>query len=1459
MSLRKHFSFQSENNLKPQLNSKEVNQVLSEIKKNLDIKKAREKPVLLKETKQNLEGDKISQKPIKPAKLSRSLSSVHQRPVTLAPNKGKRKKNTFILPEYLEKDNSVYQISDDLVESKLEQLLNSWDLDSNQRRIIESLSTEKKRRFLALNKEESDDLSMTTTPISDRFEFQIPAPFSNRKHLRRKKAEKKVDLIDQENISQTETQENKTNHIDNNQIENKEMEENKENQNINPNTKDIKPTSSKITGNYRVNTAVSNDKMLVWMAMYSKMFKVFSRQLMRKLKSLIGIKGIALFYFVLTCLPDSPFVYLKKVEKKKKPLQMKRVDQKASHKKRINVIKTLINLTKNSSFFSELAKKADIALINIEVESLVIPLVIPLCLFDLLRSYFPEINKPKFPKITNFQIDFVRLLEILQAQSIPKDIQICGLTLMGRITKILISANVELDDKFFINLQKFVEDLPDSSKQKLEDYDFDFDLFDKKQKELPKLEEIRKQNGEKLGLTISIPSNDDLKMDENQNESDKVSKRKNPTVSHNFSITLPDGNASPFKVTEKTTAKDVVDEFLKSVNSITEEYGIFATFNLETQPTTPRMEVQKLKSFTSFNVENPTIFDGNFIPSDSPIILYSNQNLQFRKKPPPKIDVILPQNPHELKQKHTSFPVNTLISTALAKLCFDLQTTKQEYGLLLKIPKKTIKKETKKILDSESSDSESSYEIPQLSFVSSDKNKFFKDGFSTSIPEAAFGVWMEDEKQRTFFSYICQYYVGGYIYSVFQPKPGEVTISYPILDNQSEKKIIQKEMKIIIDFTIQTKIFIKEFTKAYCNWTDSKFSLFQVIYGYDELSTEDFETDLNSENLSEDENIINQIKKNQNKKEKNKKIVELNFLSEDLPFNLQGIKVGDNLKLIQNESELGIKQQYSQMQEFFDGSLSFDDYETNRNKDPQMDLNLVLSNEKIEEIFDFEEVTIDTKNQKIITKSQYEILKKRELEENSVDNNLDKLPFWEEFGANYKSIIYEPDSQQNENNNKNNNSLNGNGNEIERTKASSLNKAIEMLVFTEENVDEFAKMFIELLTTITEDEIFLQKLFDVFQMPAINPKTNTEFSLEEKTKIQSRIVHIIILFCIVSRTTIRHETKSLIQNFIQNHLIQHKSIKFQHKEKENEKKELKNSKSVRIQETKEARFDDESTDNEMEKMIEFEKTQNEYPITKIPKSKVPRIKNIKKLTLFKISPEEAARQLTLVTFSKFSKIQTKELLGTAWTKRNKNLISPNVIETVSWFDHLANWVTCNVLLYSKMKERVKFIEQLIKLMDCLFEMQNYNDGVAIISGLQHVTVDRLSKTWQLVSPKFMSKYKSFDDLTSALGGFRELREKLSKIQPPSVPFLGYYLSDLAKIEEMPNRVANNLIFWKKRKRMFLAVKQLKSFQKIPFLFKPVEIIQNFFYDESNIFSEKEMWEKSFKIQENVPFGNFQQI
>jgi len=257
--------------------------------------------------------------------------------------------------------------------------------------------------------------------------------------------------------------------------------------------------------------------------------------------------------------------------------------------------------------------------------------------------------------------------------------------------------------------------------------------------------------------------------------------------------------------------------------------------------------------------------------------------------------------------------------------------------------------------------------------------------------------------------------------------------------------------------------------------------------------------------------------------------------------------------------------------------------------------------------------------------------------------------------------------------------------------------------------------------------------------------------------------------------------------------------------------------------------------NQIQRALEKRLSKEDYELgilsfnNQAPDTILPPTLNFKDLTVLDIAPLEMARQLTLIEYDMFRKIQPKECLQQAWTGGERQTRAPNIYTIITRFNRISNWVSSEIVSEGKLKQRVGLLRYFIKLARKCLKLNNFNAVMEINAGLLSNSVYRLKKTWEQLPAKTKKKFEAMTKLMSNETNYRSYRDGLRASNPPVVPYFGMYLTDLIYIENgNPDKTKENHINFDKSRLIARVIKEIQSYQQSPYNLKRVIEFETYF-------------------------------
>ncbi|XP_056022524.1 ras-specific guanine nucleotide-releasing factor 2-like isoform X7 [Ostrea edulis] len=232
-----------------------------------------------------------------------------------------------------------------------------------------------------------------------------------------------------------------------------------------------------------------------------------------------------------------------------------------------------------------------------------------------------------------------------------------------------------------------------------------------------------------------------------------------------------------------------------------------------------------------------------------------------------------------------------------------------------------------------------------------------------------------------------------------------------------------------------------------------------------------------------------------------------------------------------------------------------------------------------------------------------------------------------------------------------------------------------------------------------------------------------------------------------------------------------------------------------------------------------------------------------------LSAMDIAEQLTYLDHKIFISIRSEELLGQAWMKGEKSTKAPHVLLVSKRFNEVSRMVVSEIVKRSVLHERVACIEKWAAIADICRCMNNYNGVLQICAAFVNSSVYRMKKTWEKIPKSTKQTIEKLQDLVSSNGRFKNMRDALHRCDPPCIPYLGMYLTDLSIIEEgIPGNTDEGLVNFSKMRTIAHVIREIRLFQQTPYKIEHIPRVTNYLLDTNRLLDDDQTYRASLEIE-----------
>eukprot|EP00033_Pygsuia_biforma_P003660 GCRY01004008.1.p1 GENE.GCRY01004008.1~~GCRY01004008.1.p1 ORF type:complete len:1016 (+),score=234.23 GCRY01004008.1:232-3279(+) len=356
----------------------------------------------------------------------------------------------------------------------------------------------------------------------------------------------------------------------------------------------------------------------------------------------------------------------------------------------------------------------------------------------------------------------------------------------------------------------------------------------------------------------------------------------------------------------------------------------------------------------------------------------------------------------------------------------------------------------------------------------------------------------------------------------------------------------------------------------------------------------------------------------------------------------------------------------------------------------------------------------------------------------------------------------------------------------DQVKAGTLNMLIERLTSPKTLDLAYMRAFLTTLHSFTTPSVFLSKLMQRYNVPFQEDLSEEQFAKEVQRPIQLRVFNVLKVWISEFYEDFDDALLTKLNNFIEEVIVGDGHLQF----------------ATQLRKA-------------LAKGVDINRKVKHMFSEPPPKPILPKI-SAQRLKLEDIDVVEIARQMTLAEFDLYTAIKASELVNLAWEKPSERFRCPNVLRMIERFNEVQGWCVRKILETKKIKDRVSVMNRFILLAQQLEGLKNFNTCMAIIAGLNKKSILRLHHTRADLPKQSQKVLEDLEHVMSPKDRYRTYRELLHNINPPCIPYLGVYLSDLHHVENEHSDMLGNLINMTKKMEVYKVFTELTQFQQQPF-------------------------------------------
>jgi len=117
------------------------------------------------------------------------------------------------------------------------------------------------------------------------------------------------------------------------------------------------------------------------------------------------------------------------------------------------------------------------------------------------------------------------------------------------------------------------------------------------------------------------------------------------------------------------------------------------------------------------------------------------------------------------------------------------------------------------------------------------------------------------------------------------------------------------------------------------------------------------------------------------------------------------------------------------------------------------------------------------------------------------------------------------------------------------------------------------------------------------------------------------------------------------------------------------------------------------------------------------------------------------------------------------------------------FNQISFWVSATVCRVADLPLRGGVIEFFISVAEECRKLKNFSAAMAVMSGLNNISISRMKRAWTEVLPEQMQLWDQLNAQMSTASNYKKYRTAIAELETGYIPFTGVLTRDITFIEE----------------------------------------------------------------------------